>query len=184
MVEILVRRGVSPFSLTYGAFALSIVSSTLYVLSRLSIMLVPLAGVSLLVSGFLDAVDGEVARLSSKTSRLGAFMDSMLDKVGEALICVGLLISGLVDGLAVLLFCASSLLVSYARARAEGLGISLSGVGIAERAERLILVSAASFITPLLPASLNIALYLGAALASMTIVWRTLHVSSHLKRES
>ncbi|MCS7145253.1 MAG: CDP-alcohol phosphatidyltransferase family protein [Nitrososphaerota archaeon] len=184
MVRFLVRKGVSPFALTYSSFILAIASSILYALSSLSNLLPPIAGFALLASGFFDAIDGEVARLSAKTTRLGAFMDSMLDKAAEALICVGILLSGLADPLAVLLFCASSLLVSYARARADGVGVSLSGVGVAERAERLVLVSAASLIVPIYPAALNLTLYTVAALASATVVWRTLHVVRFLRNES
>ncbi|MEM2197532.1 MAG: CDP-alcohol phosphatidyltransferase family protein [Nitrososphaerota archaeon] len=183
VVIFLVRRGVSPLHLTYGAFILSIASSILYALTGLSILFPVFGGVVWLASGFFDAIDGEVARLSSKTSRLGAYVDSILDKAAEAVVCLGLLLSGLVDDLAVLVFCVSSLLVSYSRARAEGVGVSLAGVGIAERAERIILVSAASLITPFYPSILNIALYLGATLASITVVWRTIYVVDSLRRE-
>lgn len=181
IIRFFVEQGVSPFHLTYASFILSIVSAVFYSLAGTSILFAVYGGASWLISGFFDAIDGEVARLSSKTSNLGAYLDSMLDKAGEALVCVGILLSGIVEGVAVLLFCATSLLVSYARARADGVGVSLKGVGIAERAERIVLVSAASLIAPLHPASLNIALYVGAALASITVAWRTLHVIEALK---
>ncbi|GBC70257.1 CDP-diacylglycerol--inositol 3-phosphatidyltransferase [Candidatus Calditenuaceae archaeon HR02] len=183
LIRLFVERGVSPFHLTYSSFTLSIISAVFYALTQASILFAVYGGVSWLISGFLDAIDGEVARLSSKTSKQGAYLDSMFDKAGEALVCIGILLSGIVDGVAVLLFCATSLLVSYARARAEGVGVSLKGVGIAERAERIILISAASLITPLYPASLNIALYFGAALASITVAWRTIHVIGSLRGE-
>ncbi|MEM4298003.1 MAG: CDP-alcohol phosphatidyltransferase family protein [Nitrososphaerota archaeon] len=183
LIRFFVERGVSPFYLTYTSFTLSIISAVFYSFTGVSPFFAAYGGILWLISGFFDAIDGEVARLSSKTSRLGAYLDSMLDKAGEALVCIGMLLSGIVDGVAVLLFCATSLLVSYARARAEGIGVSLKGVGIAERAERIILISAASLAAPLYPASLNIALYLGAALASITVAWRTLHVLKSLRGE-
>ncbi len=183
LIRFFAERGVSPFLLTYASFTLSIVSAVFYALTGASILFAVYGGVSWLISGFFDAIDGEVARLSSRTSKLGAYLDSMFDKAGEALVCIGILLSGIVDGAAVLLFCVTSLLVSYARARAEGIGVSLKGVGIAERAERIILISAASFIAPLYPASLNIALYLGAALSSITVAWRTHYVVRSLRGE-
>jgi archaetidylinositol phosphate synthase len=183
LIRFFVERGISPFHLTYASFTLSVISAVFYALTGASILFTAFGGVSWLISGFFDAIDGEVARLSSKTTKLGAYLDSMFDKAGEALVCIGILLSGIVDGIAVLLFCATSLLVSYARARAEGVGVSLKGVGIAERAERIILIAAASLIVPLYPASLNIALYLGAALASITVAWRTLHVIGSLRGE-
>lgn len=183
LVRFLSERGVSPMHLTLAAFALALLSSTLYAFSTTNALYTALAGFVLLVSAFLDALDGEVARLSSKVTRLGAFLDSMLDKIGEAALCVGIALSGLAEGYVVLLFCTSSLLVSYARARAESVGVDLAGVGIAERAERVILLSGASILAPLNPLTLSVALYLGSALALITVAWRTLHVAGVLRRE-
>jgi len=177
LVKRLVERGVSPITLTLSAFLLSVAATILYAYHATWRYAAPFAGLTLLASGFLDALDGEVARASSGASRLGAFLDSTLDKVGEALVCIGILFSGLVDGLAILLFCATSLLVGYARARAEGLGVNLEGVGIAERAERVIIASGASLFVPLYPEILNTALYIASALASATVILRIVYAA-------
>ena len=100
----------------------------------------------LLVSGLLDVLDGKVARRGGTTTTFGAFFDSTLDRLGEAALFSGIAVyfvttSGQrwpVLGLGVSLLClAGSFLVSYARARAEGLGLECK-VGIAQRPERIL----------------------------------------------
>ncbi len=103
----------------------------------------------LLVAGLFDMVDGRVARQGGTTTTFGAFYDSTLDRVGEALLFGGIALHFLQGGVpaarvtpavaATLVALAASLLVSYTRARAEGLGLSVK-VGIAQRAERVLLV--------------------------------------------
>jgi CDP-diacylglycerol--glycerol-3-phosphate 3-phosphatidyltransferase len=106
-------------------------------------------GLLLLASGLFDILDGQVARLGGMTTVFGAFYDSTLDRVGESAVFAGLafyflrggvpadqqlLAAGIAIGALVF-----SLLVSYARARAEGLGLECK-VGIAARAERILLL--------------------------------------------
>ncbi len=100
-----------------------------------------IGGVLLLVSGFFDIVDGQVARATNQTSKKGAFLDSVFDKIAEVAIFVGILIGGYAEPYLVLLAITLSLLVSYTRARAESLGIKLQGIGIGERAERLLVIA-------------------------------------------
>jgi len=100
-----------------------------------------IGGVLLLVSGFFDVVDGQVARITGKTSKKGAFLDSVFDKIAEVAIFLGILIGGYSHGYLVFLAITLSLLVSYTRARAESLGIPLQGIGIGERAERLLVIA-------------------------------------------
>src|SRR6478735_5552131 len=87
-----------------------------------------IGGVLLLVSGFFDIVDGQVARITGKTSKKGAFLDSVFDKIAEVAIFLGILIGGYQQGYLVLLAIGLSLLVSYTRARAESLGVQLQGI--------------------------------------------------------
>jgi archaetidylinositol phosphate synthase len=99
------------------------------------------ASILLLISGFFDIVDGSVARVMKKSTTKGAFLDSNFDKVSEALIFIGIAIGGLSNPILAMIALSTCILVSYLRARAESLGIDLKGVGIGERAERLLILS-------------------------------------------
>ncbi len=111
------------------------------------------AGVLVLAGGVLDTLDGSLARATGKTTRAGAFLDSTLDRYGEFFVLLGLW--GRASGAGLwasggawaLLALQGSLMVSYARARAEGLGYPLRG-GAFERPERLILAAAGLLATP------------------------------------
>ncbi len=98
-------------------------------------------GILLLVSGFFDIVDGQVARFTKTTSQKGAFLDSIFDKIAEVAIFLGILIGNYAEPYLVFLAITLSLLVSYTRARAESVGIKLQGIGIGERAERLLVIA-------------------------------------------
>lgn len=100
-----------------------------------------IGGILLLLSGFFDIVDGSVARITKQMSKKGAFLDSVFDKIGEVIIFGGIALGQLADSFWCLVALGMSLLVSYARARAESLGGKLKGVGIGERAERLLIIA-------------------------------------------
>jgi archaetidylinositol phosphate synthase len=104
------------------------------------------ASILLLISGFFDIVDGSVARVMKKSTTKGAFLDSNFDKISEALIFIGIAIGGLSNPILAMIALSTSILVSYLRARAESLDIDLKGVGIGERAERLLILSVCGFI--------------------------------------
>ena len=181
VVEFLVDRGISPMSLTISAFAATIISSILYLYASSNRLLYLPAAITLALSGFLDAVDGAVARRMDGTSRLGAFLDSVFDKLGECLILVAIICSGAVNVLWGSIALASSILVSYVRHRAEPLGVNLKGVGIGERAERMIILIIASLITPFIEDALNYGIILIAVLASITVAWRIIYAASRLR---
>ena len=104
-------------------------------------------GALLLLSGVFDMLDGKVARGRAVTSKFGAFYDSTLDRVGESALYIGIALffasRGVPEWIVVpavgitVAALACSLMVSYARARAEGLGLECK-VGIAQRAERIL----------------------------------------------
>jgi len=100
-----------------------------------------IGGIFLFVSGFFDIVDGQVARVTQKISKKGGFFDSIFDKVAEVAIFLGILVGGYAEPYLVFLAITLSLLVSYVRSRAESLGVNLQGVGIGERAERLLVIA-------------------------------------------
>jgi archaetidylinositol phosphate synthase len=98
-------------------------------------------GIILLLSGFFDIVDGSVARVTRQISKKGSFLDSVFDKISEVAIFGGIAYGQLADSFWCLVALGMSLLVSYTRARAESLGGKLTGVGIGERAERLLILA-------------------------------------------
>ncbi len=134
------------------------------------------AGLLLLISGFLDIVDGAVARSSSKVTKKGSFVDSTLDRVGEVAVFLGLIVGGYAPPAFVLLAITLSLLVSYARAKADSLGVSLAGVGIGERSERIVVLAALSLLGLVYYGILVV-----MVLAAITLVERIYRVSASLR---
>jgi CDP-diacylglycerol--glycerol-3-phosphate 3-phosphatidyltransferase len=139
-------------------------------------------GVVVTVFVLTDALDGTMARLRGPAGSWGAFLDSTLDRIADAAIFCALVIwyAGRGDStvlLAVSLFClVAGVVTSYAKARAEGLGMTCN-VGIAERAERLILVLAGIILTGVgLDVALPIALWLLAAASAVTVGQRLVEV--------
>jgi len=100
-----------------------------------------IGGALLLISGFFDIVDGSVARVTKQASKKGAFLDSSFDKISEVVIFAGIAYGNLASPFWCLVALGVSLLVSYTRARAESLGVELKGVGIGERAERMLILA-------------------------------------------
>jgi archaetidylinositol phosphate synthase len=144
--------GLSPTYWSMIAFAFAILSSIFFgistFLSEQGIVFPSqiIASIMLLISGFFDIVDGSVARVSKRSTSRGAFLDSNFDKISEVLIFIGIAIGGLSSPILAMIALSTSILVSYLRARAESLGIELKGVGIGERAERLLILSICGFI--------------------------------------
>ncbi|MDE1765383.1 MAG: CDP-alcohol phosphatidyltransferase family protein [Thaumarchaeota archaeon] len=126
-----------------------------------------IGGILLLISGFFDIVDGQVARVTGKTSKKGAFLDSVFDKIAEVAIFLGILIGNYSEGYLVLLAITLSLLVSYTRARAESIGVQLQGIGIGERAERLLVIAIIG-----MAGFLNYAVMIVIAIAGITLIQR------------
>lgn len=129
-----------------------------------------------------DMLDGTMARLGGRSTRWGAFLDSTLDRIADAAILSGIVLwyAGRGDDLllaGVALFgLVSGLLVSYSKARAEGLGMTAE-VGVAERTERLAIALVGIGLSGLgVPYILEIALWLLAALAAVTVVQRMVAV--------
>lgn len=129
----------------------------------------------LLLSGYCDALDGALARIHGKTTTFGGFLDSLLDRYADAIILCGIILGGLCHtfwGLGAII---GSLLVSYARARAEAAGAKMEAVGIAERAERLLILAIASFLSVVWLEALNWGVIILAFLTNLTVLQRAVH---------
>ncbi len=104
-----------------------------------------LGTVAILFSGFLDVVDGAVARFHNRSSKFGAFLDSTMDRFADAIIYIGIIFGGYCDWFVGVLAIHSAICVSYVRARAESQGVDCN-IGIAERAIRMIILMVGSLI--------------------------------------
>jgi CDP-diacylglycerol--glycerol-3-phosphate 3-phosphatidyltransferase len=140
IVAVLSKSGITPNALTLINLALNIVAA--YVVATEYFLL---GGVLVLVSGLFDLLDGALARFNKQTTKFGAILDSTVDRISEAAILCGLLIWYLAHGGSleiVLIFAVliGSFLVSYVRARAEGLDWKCQ-VGLFTRAERVIVLA-------------------------------------------
>jgi CDP-diacylglycerol--glycerol-3-phosphate 3-phosphatidyltransferase len=132
---------------------------------------------------FSDLIDGQMARTSGRTSRFGAFWDSTLDRIGDGAIFGALVLYFAGPGddflyLCLTLYClVMGSVTSYARARAESLGMDAKG-GLAERADRLVAILVMTFFGDLLglPILYQIALWVLAAASTYTVAFRVLKV--------
>jgi archaetidylinositol phosphate synthase len=147
----------------------------------------PVAIIMLLASGFCDVLDGALARLHQQTTAFGGFLDSVLDRYADAAIYTGIIIGGLCDqpilGLVALV---GSLLVSYSRARAEAANVKMESVGIAERAERMIVLIAASLTAIYWQPTtvIDTAMILLAILSNLTVAQRGFYAYGKLKKKN
>jgi archaetidylinositol phosphate synthase len=166
--------GLSPNFWTAVGIVFAFASAIVYGLNIEFALII--GGILLLVSGFFDIVDGQVARVTNKTSKKGAFLDSVFDKIAEVSIFLGILIGGFAEPYLVLLAITLSLLVSYVRARAESLGIKLQGIGIGERAERLLVIAIIGMI-----GFMDYAVLIVVIIAGITLIQRIIVTSKNLK---
>jgi archaetidylinositol phosphate synthase len=142
-----------------------------------------LATVLLLLSGFCDALDGVTARLYQQTTTFGGFLDSLLDRYADAALYMGIILGGLCDKLWGLIALIGSLLVSYSRARAEAANIKVESIGLAERAERIIILAIASIVAIFWQPKevMNAGIIILAILSNLTVLQRSLHIYKILK---
>ena len=169
--------GLSPNFWTSIGLVFAFISATVYGWNFEYAFIV--GGVLLLISGFFDIVDGQVARVTKKTSKKGAFLDSVFDKIAEVAIFLGLLIGGFAEPYLVFLAITMSLLVSYSRSRAESLGIKLQGIGIGERAERLLVIAIIGMI-----GFMEWAVIIVIIIAAITFIQRIIVTSKNISEES
>ncbi|MEM0348659.1 MAG: CDP-alcohol phosphatidyltransferase family protein [Candidatus Caldarchaeum sp.] len=181
IVKLLAHSSITPNMLTAAGLILTAAATICYYLSRENLGYFLLAGVLLAVSSFLDGLDGSLARLLGSQSRFGAFLDSFTDRVSDALIVFGFLLSGVVDAVLALGMLASSMLVSYARARAEALGVSLKEVGVGERAVRLLAAIVATFTAYINPLTIFAAAVFITAVSLITVVQRFFAAAAALR---
>jgi CDP-diacylglycerol--glycerol-3-phosphate 3-phosphatidyltransferase len=160
------RTGLSPNVITVIGFVLMIGVAVVLASGHLF-----WGGLLIIAAATFDAIDGTLARMMGRTSRFGAFLDSTLDRFSEAIIFLGLFIylNGQNQRLELILIYATvvgSLMVSYARARAEGIGVPLKD-GLLTRFERVFIL-----VVGLILNQLTVALWLLAIFSNLTAIQR------------
>jgi archaetidylinositol phosphate synthase len=138
---------------------------------------------AIVVSSLLDAIDGEVARSLGRVSRRGAFLDSLCDRISDLAYIGSLMVLG-VSPVLVYIAAGSSLLISYIRARAESLGIYISGVGLMERGERILGLVVVMLIGMLNREAMDIAMIVFTVLTGYTAVERAVYSVMTLSKGS
>jgi len=176
------RAGLTPNQISALGITLALLSGFLYWLAGTSSLYEPigrismiLAPVFLLISGFCDALDGTLARLHGKTTPFGGFLDSLLDRYSESAIYFGLIAGGLSDTSWGIVALVGSLLVSYARARSEAAGIRMETIGVAERADRILVIAFGSVMNLFWADALKSCVILLALLTNFTVIQRAAH---------
>lgn len=171
----LIESRIHPNTLTWVGLGVSIAAGWIYAKGSLG-----WAAAALLLAGLFDLLDGAVARESGRVSRYGAFLDSTLDRYAEIAVFLGILVrfgGEAITQIAVVLAVAGSLMVSYTKARAEGLGQQVSG-GLLQRPERIVLLALGSFFAD---PGLRFVLWILAVFTNVTSVQRMVLVASGMK---
>ncbi len=171
IVRPLAKAGVTPNQITVLGLLISLTGAYFFYRGEQVI-----AALILLFGSLIDALDGTLARLTGKTSRFGAFLDSTFDRISDGAVFLGIALGNLADWRVAFIAFMGSYLVSYERCRAELAGSGKLAVGIAERAERLlILIFAALF------GYVEYGVYLVAVLAWITVLQRMWAAYQRLK---
>lgn len=185
------KIGLTPNKVSIIGFIFAVGSAVAYAYVPNASWLFLLATFLLLASGFCDTLDGIIARTFQQTTVFGGFFDSVLDRYADVAVYAAIIIAGLsntvwgpvwgsVWGLAAL---GGSVMVSYTRARAEAAGIKMESVGLAERAERMLILAAVSIIAFFWLPALGYGIALLAILSNLTVIQRALHVYKTLKKK-
>ena len=173
--------GVTPNMVTFLGLLASFASALCYYSWAFSPLLLPAAGLLILLSGLFDAVDGVIARITNKVTAFGGFFDSVSDRYADAIVLTGVTLGGLCNPIAGFAALIGSLMVSYTRSRAEAAGMAMAGVGLAERAERMIILATMTFIAIWWLEALNYGIILLAILSNLTVIQRAQHFRRNAK---
>lgn len=173
----LIESRLTPNAISLTGLALCLVAAALVYFDELF-----LGGIAFIIGSVCDMLDGKYSRMSGKASPFGAFLDSTLDRIEEGVMLTVIAASFVADGnkLAVAATAGaivSSIMVSYTRARAEALGVECK-VGFGNRAGRVIILSAGLLLAGL--GVLEYAVYVLAALSTVTVLQRIFHVRKAL----
>ena len=178
LVILLTRTPISPNSITWLGFILTLGAAVLIVAEDFVF-----AGIVVIFAGFLDMVDGALARKTNRVTRFGGILDSALDRLSEAALLLGILVlfarqQMVAETFLVGVTLLGSVMVSYLRARIEGAGLECR-IGLFTRAERVIVLSLGLLLTPVSHYALIVALLIVAVLSFITTGQRLFYAYRH-----
>lgn len=175
--KIVKKINVNPNLITISSAIIAIIAAYCFFKEQLI-----LGALLILFSGFLDLIDGAIARYYKKSSKFGAVLDSTTDRFSDGVIIIGLISGGYITWFIGFLVILVSYLISYVKSRAESLGANCN-VGLMERAERLILITLGILIQGIFNIDvLNIFMYLLILLGSITVMHRLYQSRIELKQ--
>ena len=154
LINWLARNGITPNTVTLIGFLLNIVAACIFVwganYNRNDLQYIGWGGAMILLAGLFDMIDGRLARVSGQESKFGALFDSVLDRYSELVMFLGICYYLIVCGYTISFLIAfiamiGSIMVSYVRARAEGLGIECKD-GLMQRPERILTIGLSALI--------------------------------------
>lgn len=172
LISLSIRYNANPNVFTTVGLILSGIAAVFACLGQFYV-----TGIFLLLSGICDSIDGTIARRSGRVSKFGALLDSTLDRYSEMLIFFGLAYyfireQAYLTSFAVAVGLGGSLMVSYVRARAEGLGFECK-VGLMQRVERILLLSFGALTSQFI---LIVVIWIIAVLSNVTAIHRIIHI--------
>lgn len=181
IIHLLIKLGISPNLMTSTGLLGTVISA--YMLSRGELLI---GGIILLVASLFDMLDGALARAINRVTDFGALFDSVIDRLSEMVLLIGLMIYYLdkssYEGIIVVyLTFGTSLLVSYLRARAGGMGIDCE-LGVMTRPERIVVLSVGLVIGQWFEIAIIISLGIITLFSFITCVQRMVHISKELTR--
>lgn len=179
LVRLLARWKVNPNVITVLGVMITTIGAIAFMTGKLH-----LGGLFVLLGGVCDVIDGGLARSAGRVTRFGALFDSAVDRYAELVMFFGIvthfvLVEAYITSVAIFVALCGSLMVSYIRARAEGLGFECK-LGLMQRQERIVLIGGGALFHPVL---LQLAIWVVAVFANYTALQRIRHVYKQEKEE-
>lgn len=181
VAQVIAKTRVPPNAVTLFGFVLNIGIAYLLATGHLF-----LGGFLVVIAGASDLLDGALARVTGRVTRFGALLDSTIDRYSEAVLLFGLLVyfagqEATTEMILIFATIVGSMLISYIRARAEGLGLDAE-VGIMRRTVRILTLALGLMLSPIQPALL-VTLWVLAILTNLTAAHRLIYVWRKTRKE-
>lgn len=194
LIKGMAKVGITPNFITSAGFVFNLIATAMFILAATTLntqeyLLVGTAGGVILFAGLFDMMDGRLARIGKMESKFGALWDSTLDRYSELFTLFGIafylfIIDWIWSGVITFIAMIGSVMVSYVRARAEGLGIECK-VGFMQRPERVVVTALGALFCGIFQNTwvLVIPMIIIAVLANITAFWRIAHCYNELKEQ-